>query len=159
MGPSLGDTRSTSASGFNLSPPSMGPMGNTSPLGSSFGIASSFNGSRQPSSHQPSTGSQSFFDSKFFESNLSSQTVNGPTPPAMAPNAATMAMGSNSNFAATLAMEMQRLREENTVQKNTLQNYEEKVSQMINVCYDFVFAFLMFLTFIIFVGLGLSTWN
>lgn len=75
MGPSISEVRSTSATGYNMSPP-MGPLESASPLGSSFGLASSFT-SRQascPAGQQPSS-------SQVYDSLLSasmSQSHNGP---------------------------------------------------------------------------------
>lgn len=121
IGPTLNDARSTSATGFNLSPPGMGPIGNSSPLGSSFSLASNFVGRQlQSVPQQPSVSGNAFFDS--FGQQQSAQQLNGPQPQTQ-----------NAQFANPMAMEVHRLREENTLQKNTLMSYEEKLSQVIQV--------------------------
>lgn len=136
MAPSLGDARSTSATGFNLSPPGVGPLGTTSPLGSSYGLASSFNGGRHPSAPPPSQ-SQSYFDS--FVANLSAQSVvNGPQPP---PSASQI---SNSHF---LAMENQRLRDENNSQRSNLATLEERFKQLLQVGVLFLCSYCFILLF------------
>ena len=124
MGHSLRDPRSTSATGFNLSPPPpAGPLG-SSPLSSSYGLASSFNGGLHLSGPPPPQ-SHSFFDTI-----LSHQpsVVNAPQPTPSSANPI-----DNNSQIATMSLEIQRLQEENTIQKNTLLNYENKFSHVIQV--------------------------
>lgn len=129
------DGRSTSASGFNLSPPigqggQSGLVGNTnSPsMASSFG-PSSF--SRQASCPPAaSSASQSLFDQ--FPSSMNMGTAGPQNTPVAHSQLAQLAMGSKEF--AMMAVEVQRYREENTMQKAQLYNLQVLFSYFVIWC-------------------------
>ena len=110
MGNTLTDTRSTSAAGFTMSP--------SSPLNSSF-----LNSVPVRQLSQPGPSGGSVFDQL--------NSANGPQlAQAIAAQQQTLASSPTFN---TVLLEMQRLRDDNTIARSTLVSYEEKFQHLFQV--------------------------
>lgn len=134
------DGRSTSAAGFNLSPPiSQGGQGlanlNSPSMASSFGGPASFG--RQASCPPSSSGSQSLFDPFPTAMNMGNA---GPqnTPVAHSQLAQIGSMGSKEF--TMMAVEVQRYRDENNMQKAQLYNLQVLLSPNLFCIFNLLFV-------------------